>query len=236
LPTQAERRAIDAFFKRNRNATPAPKIKRCSDKGGAKGLNIEHTDPKIGSTLMSASLGVSEAEALSCLVGQVVNAVTKGKAVNTMQINEMLSLVQGIAPRDPIEAMLAVQMVAVHNATMSFARRLNHVENIQQQDSASNAFNKLARTFAAQVEALNRHRGKGQQAIRVEHVTVNAGGQAIVGNVQGAGEKNKIVGQAYANQDAAPKITTLPSPDPARDVLPIASGEWQETMQDARRS
>jgi hypothetical protein len=28
---------------------------------------------------------------------------------------------------------------------------------------------------------------KGQQTVRVEHVTVNAGGQAIVGNVQGGG-------------------------------------------------
>jgi hypothetical protein len=35
--------------------------------------------------------------------------------------------------------MLAAQMAAVHNATMTFARRLNHVENIPQQDSAERA-------------------------------------------------------------------------------------------------
>ena len=39
--------------------------------------------------------------------------------------------------------MLAAQMAAVHLATMTFARRLAHVDNIPQQDSASNAFNKL---------------------------------------------------------------------------------------------
>ena len=43
-------------------------------------------------------------------------------------------------------------------ASMTFARRLAHVDNIPQQDSAQNAFNKLARTFAAQVEALKRYR------------------------------------------------------------------------------
>jgi Resolvase, N terminal domain len=43
--------------------------------------------------------------------------------------------------------MLAAQMAATHNATMTFARRLNHVENIPQQDSAERTFNKLARTF-----------------------------------------------------------------------------------------
>ena len=48
----------------------------------------------------------------------------------------MLAMVKGIEPRDQVEAMLAAQMAAVHNATMTFARRLNHVENIPQQDSA----------------------------------------------------------------------------------------------------
>ena len=79
--------------------------------------------------------------------------------------------------------MLAAQMAAVHNATMTFARRLNHVENIPQQDSAERAFNKLARTFAAQVETLKRYRSSSEQTMRVEHVTVNNGGQAIVGDV-----------------------------------------------------
>jgi hypothetical protein len=41
--------------------------------------------------------------------------------------------------------------------------------SIQQQDSAERAFNKLARTFAAQVEALKRYRTGGQQKVTVEH-------------------------------------------------------------------
>jgi hypothetical protein len=93
-----------------------------------------------------------------------------------------------------MEALLAAQMAAVHNATMTFARRLAHVDNIQQQDSAERAFNKLARTFAAQLEALKRYRSAGEQTVRVEHVTVNEGGQAIVGNVShgGRGSPKKV--------------------------------------------
>ncbi len=83
--------------------------------------------------------------------------------------------------------MLAAQMAAVHMATMTFARRLAHVENLPQQDSAERAFNQLARTFAAQVEALKRSRTGGEQKVTVEHVTVNKGGQAIVGNVRHGG-------------------------------------------------
>lgn len=82
---------------------------------------------------------------------------------------------------------LAVRAVtAVHNATMTFARRLAHVDNIPQQDSAARAFNQLTRTFAAQVEALKRYRTGGEQKVTVQHVTVNDG-QAIVGDVRKRG-------------------------------------------------
>jgi hypothetical protein len=48
--------------------------------------------------------------------------------------------------------------------------------------------NKLSRTYAVLLDALNRHRGKGQQKVTVEHVHVHPGGQAIVGTVtQGVG-------------------------------------------------
>ena len=84
----------------------------------------------------------------------------------------MVSVVKGIQPRDQIETMLAAQMAAVHMATMRFARRLAHVDNIPQQDSAERAFNKLARTFAAQMEALKRYRTGGEQKVSVQHVSV----------------------------------------------------------------
>src|ERR1700758_4516186 len=82
------------------------------------------------------------------------------------------------------------QVAAVHTAMMTFAWRLAHVKTIPQQDSAERAFNKLGRTFAAQVEALKRYRSRGDQTVRVEHVTVNEGGQAIVGNVAHRGGGN----------------------------------------------
>jgi hypothetical protein len=101
---------------------------------------------------------------------------------------------------------------AVH-ATMTFARRLAHVENIPQRDSAQTAFNKLARTFAAQVEALKQYRNGGEQKMTVQHVHVAEGGQAIVGNVSapapgvGANEKKDIQPHAlgYAPSTEMPR-------------------------------
>jgi hypothetical protein len=74
-------------------------------------------------------------------------------------------------------------MAAVHEAIMTFTRQLAYVETIPQQDSNERALNKLARTFATQMEALQRYRSGGEQKVMVNQVSVNQGGQAIVGNV-----------------------------------------------------
>ena len=43
---------------------------------------------------------------------------------------------------------------------------------------------RLMRAFANQVEIFRRLRSGGQQFVRVEHVHVNDGGQAVIGNVK----------------------------------------------------
>ena len=135
----------------------------------------------------------------------------------------MLAVIKSIAPRDQLEAMLAAQMAAVHMATMTFARRLAHVETIAQQDSAERAFNKLARTFMSQVEALNRHRGKGQQKVIVEHVHVHAGGQAVVGTIEnpGGGDRSKSKDQPHAKQIADARQPAVWSTDKEREAVPV---------------
>ncbi len=72
-----------------------------------------------------------------------------GHSISEGASNFALSVVASVAPRDALEAMLAVQMAAVHQATMMMARRLNHVQTIPQQDATERALNKLARTYAA---------------------------------------------------------------------------------------
>ncbi|MGO4439619.1 hypothetical protein [Rhizobium sp. RAF56] len=122
------------------------------------------------------------------LLNQLIGIGSQGPKADVEGTAFVVAMVAGVKPQDQVEMMLAAQMAAVHNATMTFARRLAHVENIPQQDSASRALNQLARTFAAQVEALKRYRTGGQQQVTVKHVTVNEGGQAIVGNVSQGGQ------------------------------------------------
>ena len=82
--------------------------------------------------------------------------------------------------------MLAAQSVACHLMTMECA----HKAALARGELAamySRQFAKLSRTFATQIDALQKLRNKGHQRITVERVVVNDGGQAVVGQVGIAG-------------------------------------------------
>ena len=160
-------------------------------KEGILHVTFSHVDPDLAHILMMADLGTCDTNFMAGVHGQIARIGSHRTKVDEDNSNFVLSVVRGVQPRDELEALLAVQMGAIHSATMMFARRLNHVENIPQQDAAERALNKLARTYAIQMEALKRYRTSGQQKVTVEHVTVNAGGQAIVGTVQGGGGHNE---------------------------------------------
>jgi hypothetical protein len=83
--------------------------------------------------------------------------------------------------------MMAAQLVAAHNAAMECRRRAMIDEQSPEARRKNLAHaGKLSRTFATLLEALNRHRDKGQQKPTVEHVHVHSGGQAVVGLVEPA--------------------------------------------------
>ena len=144
----------------------------------------------------------------------------------------------GIGPKDEIEGMIGAQLIAAHSAAMECYRRAMLFEQTfgGRRENLSQA-NKLSRTYAALLDALNRHRGKGQQKVTVEHVHVDSGGQAIVGTVERLPSTNSSRSE---NQHDARQITHAPqpamrSPNAEREAVPVArDAEWP--MSDARRT
>ena len=147
------------------------------------GFSIDHPDPATGERLMAAALGVADRDAMYGILKQLVKASMNGERPDESNLAFMISMMQSIRPRDAIEAMLAAQMVSVHVMAMRCAYHLASADDIAQQDSATRALGRLARTFPAQIEALNRHRNSGEPAITVQNLSVQDGGKAIVGNV-----------------------------------------------------
>lgn len=98
-----------------------------------------------------------------------------------------IDLFDSVRPADGLESMLAAQMVGAHAAAMECMRRaMVPGQSFEGRNINLGHAQRMMALYAQQVAALDKHRGKGQQKVTVEHVHVAAGGQAIVGNVQGA--------------------------------------------------
>jgi hypothetical protein len=140
------------------------------------------------------------------------------------QVGAVLAGLSGIAPKDELEGMMAAQLVAAHSAAMECYRRaMIGEQTFEGRRENLGQANKLSRTFAALVDALNRHRGKGQQYVKVEHVHVHQGGQAIVGTVNpGGGGSTKSEDQPHAPAFDDEPGTPVWSEDPEREAVSVA--------------
>ena len=231
-----ERAAVEVMLARKKELPVAPRVKVSLKEGGVLVLAYEHKDLNTAEALLMGATGTVYESFFDGLLRQLGNAAMQDGKVSEGDLNFMLAVIKGIEPQDQIESMLAAQMAAVHMATMTFARRLAHVETLPQQDSAERAFNKLARTFTAQIEALKRYRTGGEQRMTVEHVHVHQGGQAIVGTVnQGGRGTSETRDQGHAKAITHAPGTTLRSADPEGDAVPVAGGERPEAVPHARR-
>jgi hypothetical protein len=92
-------------------------------------------------------------------------------------------------------------------------------------------------TLAQLLDALNRHRGKGQQKVTVEHVHVHTGGQAVVGTVEhpGGGHHSKLEEQPHAKQIAHAPEPPMWSADTGRSPVPVAV-DAERPLPNARRA
>jgi len=142
--------------------------------------------------------------------------------------SKRVAAIKLIGPRDALEEMIAAQMIACHDAAMfcyQLALNRSNLHGSVRREHMNQA-GKLSRTFAMLLDALTRHRGKGQQRIVVEHVNIHPGGQAMVGIVEapGGGVQPKSEDQAHAREIAHAPQPSLPSADKARDNMPVSSG------------
>ena len=105
-------------------------------------------------------------------------------------MNAALAMIEAAAPKDEIEAALGVQMACTHTAAMAVLAKLDVAGGAERRIAAfGSAAARLMRAYATQVEVLRRLRNGGQQFVRVEHVHVNDGGQAVIGNVRTRGDR-----------------------------------------------
>jgi hypothetical protein len=187
--TPHERSAVNAYLVHKKENPPPLRLKVLGTEGSQVQIGPDHPHYPTGMVMFYEALGTKDEALVSGLLGQLAS-VAKG---SEREMNFMLSMVQGLEPKDPLEAMLATQMAAVQTLTMRHAIQLANSNTYKGQEHAERVLNKLARTFLSQMETLKRYRTGGEQKVTVQHVSVNDNAQAIVGNVStgGGGDKKK---------------------------------------------
>ena len=90
-----------------------------------------------------------------------------------------------LGPKTGAEALLAVQMLGVHEAATVFLRHATaESQTVDGADRNVLRATRLMRLFTEQLDAMAKLKGRtSQQRVTVEHVHVYKGGQAIVGAV-----------------------------------------------------
>lgn len=167
---------------RLRSRLSAPKFRPapCNERQ----VGISHGDPAALEKLL-ATFSVGDQDAAAFLNGQLAElsrgAIERG---DLSEVNGALALLNELAPRDAAETMLCIQMIGAQMLSMQCLRRANLPgREARLQDVDLRHSERLMRIYTQQLDALNKHRGKGQQKVTVEHVTVNEGGQAVVGAI-----------------------------------------------------
>jgi hypothetical protein len=209
--------------------------------GALKPTTIVANDPKDHKGELKAIGGSQSDHWNQTIANQAVRTLwTAHSDAKTLdsQHSATVSALVGIGPKDEMEGMIAAQLIAAHNAAMECHRRAMLGEQTFEgrRENLAQA-NKLSRTYATLLDALNRHRGKGQQKVTVEHVHVHSGGQAVVGLVEtpGGRDQGKSEDQAHAKQIAHAPQLAMRSEDKEREPVPIASNA-ERPLPDARRT
>jgi hypothetical protein len=192
----AEEHALAKFGKLRAEKPPLPWMQDALDPEQRRSVKLA----------LGNAIGTSDEVLLTTLLNQLMLVCGSDRLHAPGTLNAMLALMMAFEPRNSAEALLAAQMAAIHTATMRAAMMLSDVRTPAAYEPASNVMNKLARTFTTQVEALKRFRTNGEQTVRVHRVTVNEGGQAIVGNVTGgANSPNKNKDQCHEHCEEEPR-------------------------------
>lgn len=163
---------------------------RLLDKAVIEGGKLVIESGQPSKDAMDKAFCTSSSDFVSYALMQIANVMqTMGNGDLTVPMNAAVAMLQGIAPTNELEAMLAAQMIATHHLTMAVSSRTITAEGLPQYQAHGNLATKFARTFTAQMEALSKLRRGGEQVVR--HVHVNEGGQALIaGTVHTGGSGN----------------------------------------------
>jgi hypothetical protein len=246
-PTQAQTRQIRSAEKQVAAKRPVPEVRIGQDAQARPVLGLPHTDEAGWQAQLKASFGTASGAFVDAEILRLLAALqaTRDDLPLETKVNAALAVIAGVAPRNEVEALLAVQMAMTHIAAMRMLTELNRLSPHVSPGGvaiAGTVSAKLLRAFSGQAEALAKLRRPAEQVVRVERVNVAAGGQAIVGPVshrsrEGTFPENQDQPYATEYERAREPATDTPvwSQEAGWPALPEAESSGAKSLSAARR-
>ncbi len=103
---------------------PGPRLRAVADEDGTTAFQMNMKAAE-GSAALCRTFGTEDPDFASGLLKQLGRAVEPSVDEYQGRANHQLAAVEGIAPQDEAEAMLAVQMISIHTATMKIVEGLD---------------------------------------------------------------------------------------------------------------
>lgn len=167
-------------------------IKSSPPKVVNKGDNHLDINVGIGEDCVNRCFGSDNPDFQNRLISQIGLSMPGG--LSEQPINASLAILHSTKPANELEAMLVSQMAVTHNMMMRCSQGAMHSgATFEGKDMNLRHATKLSRTYIAQLETLQKLRGKSHQKITVQHVSVKDNAKAIIGDVShgGGGENEK---------------------------------------------
>jgi hypothetical protein len=165
--------SIDELFARRDERKP--KARLVYDRG----VSVDDDEHGMATVRLMNALGVGDGDFVQAIARQVSDLASFNKdgTPTTERLNEVLTQAVSLKPRDETEAMLVVQMTALHEASIRAAGAFTREGSIEGLAMLGRTLAKLTRAYAHHVEVLQRKRAGNVQKIDVHHTYQGGGGK-----------------------------------------------------------
>jgi hypothetical protein len=256
-PNEIERAQIEKARKRTKARTPRIAMHIEERPTGERALYPHHSDREGHQYRLADAFGTRSLHFVHSMLNSLGRATedhsqTLGLTPGSPDqdaFNAALAVIDGVRPKDEIEAMLAAHMAVTNIALLELVARTRDAiaghpcqgDGIRRLDVLGSLTNRFMRTYTMQVEALARKRRKGGEQKRDGQACprplrrTGCRGRCEPWRHKRGGRKNGK--QPYGSEPAAPAIPERPSmrsADQERQALPVPSDQ-EGALSPARR-
>jgi hypothetical protein len=113
----SEREAVLSFA-RHRSRTPRLTTQK---KDGKVAISNNHPDQMMGMLMQAQALGTGDLDFAKGVIEEIIDVSSFGREMNDTNLNFALSIIEGVRPQNPVQTLLATEMVANHRLLLQNA-------------------------------------------------------------------------------------------------------------------